>query len=78
VIPGHGRVSDEADVVEYRDMMVFIRDRVRDLVAKGRTLDQVKAAQPSLDYDPRYGAGTGPWTTAMFIEAVYRDLSGKK
>ncbi len=78
VIPGHGRVSDEADVVEYRDMMVFIRDRVRDLVTKGRTLEQVKAAQPSLDYDPRYGAGTGPWTTAMFIEAVYRDLSGKK
>lgn len=78
VIPGHGRVSDEADVVEYRDMMIFIRDRVQDLAGKGMTLEQVKAARPSLDYDPRYGSESGPWTTAMFIEAVYRDLSGTK
>ncbi len=78
VIPGHGRVSDEADVLEYRDMLVIVRDRIQDLLKKGMTLDQVKAARPTLDYDPRYGAASGPWTTTMFIEAVYGDLSRKK
>jgi glyoxylase-like metal-dependent hydrolase (beta-lactamase superfamily II) len=77
VIPGHGRVSDEADVLEYRDMLVIVRDRVRDLIKKGSTLEQVKAARPTLDYDPRYGATTGAWTTEMFVEAIYRDLSRK-
>jgi hypothetical protein len=76
VIPGHGRISDEHDVLMYRDMLVIIRDRIRDMVQKKMTLDQVKAARPTLDYDGRYGADTGPWTTAMFIEAIYRDLSG--
>jgi cyclase len=78
VIPGHGRVSDEADVLEYRDMLVIVRDRIQDLIKKGRTLEQIKAARPTLDYDPRYAAASGPWTTAMFIEAVYQDLSKKK
>jgi cyclase len=78
VIPGHGRVSDEADVLEYRDMLVIVRDRIQDLIKKGRTLDQIRAARPTLDFDPRYGATSGPWTTAMFIEAVYQDLSKKK
>jgi cyclase len=78
VIPGHGRVSDEADVLEYRDMLVIVRDRIQDLIKKGRTLDQIKAGRPTLDFDPRYGAASGPWTTAMFIEAVYQDLSKKK
>jgi glyoxylase-like metal-dependent hydrolase (beta-lactamase superfamily II) len=78
VIAGHGRISDEADVLEYRDMVVIIRDRIRDMIKKGMTLEQVKAAKPTLDYDRQYGADTGPWTTAMFIEAVYRDLSPKK
>jgi cyclase len=77
VIPGHGRISDEHDVVMYRDMLVIIRDRIRDMVTKKMTLEQVKAARPTLDYDGRYGADTGPWTTAMFIEAVYRDLGGQ-
>jgi len=75
VIPGHGGLADEADVVEYRDMLTIIHERVQDLVAKGMTLAQVKAARPSLDYDGRYGAATGPWTTEMFIEAVYRDVA---
>ena len=75
VIPGHGRVSDEADVLEYRDMMVIVRDRVRDMIGRGMTLEQVKAARPTLDYDGWWGADTGLWTTAMFVEAVYRDLS---
>lgn len=75
VIPGHGRVSDEADVLEYRDMMVIVRDRVRDMIGRGMTLEQVKTARPTLDYDGWWGADTGLWTTAMFVEAVYRDLS---
>ena len=79
VIPGHGRISDEHDVVMYRDMVVIIRDRIRDMVEKGMTIEQVKAARPSLDYDGRYGSDTGPWTTAMFIEAMYKDLAaGRK
>jgi cyclase len=78
VIPGHGRLCDEADVLEYRDMVTIVRDRIRDMVKKGMTLDQVKAARPTLDYDGRYGAKSGAWTTDMFVEAVYRSLSGKK
>jgi len=73
VIPGHGRICDEADVVEYRDMVTIIRDRVQDLIKKGMTLDQVKAAKPTRDYDPEYG---GPNDT--FLEAVYRSLSANK
>ena len=78
VIPGHGYISDEHDVVMYRDMVLIIRDRIRDMVGKGMTLEQVKAARPSLDYDGRYGADTGSWTTAMFIEAIYKDLSAAR
>jgi glyoxylase-like metal-dependent hydrolase (beta-lactamase superfamily II) len=76
VIPGHGRISDEADVVEYRDMLTIVRDRVQDLIEKGRTLAEVKAARPTLDYDGRYAADSDEgWTTDRFVEAVYRDLS---
>ena len=78
VIPGHGRLCDEADVVEYRDMLTIIRDRIQDMIRKGMSLEQVKAAQPTLDYDARYGTATGSWTTAMFIEAAYRSLSQEK
>ena len=78
VIPGHGRIADEADVVEYRDMVTIIRDRVQSLIKKGKTLPQVLAARPTLEYDPRYGSDSGPWTTRMFVEAVYRDLSQNK
>jgi cyclase len=74
VIPGHGRLCDEADVVEYRDMVVIVKDRVQAMIKKGLTLEQVKAARPTLDYDPLYGARSGPWTTDMFVEAVYRSL----
>jgi cyclase len=78
VIPGHGRVSDEADVLEYRDMVTIVRDRIADLVGRGATIEQVKAARPTLDYDRQYGATTGPSTTAMFIEAIYQDLSRQR
>jgi glyoxylase-like metal-dependent hydrolase (beta-lactamase superfamily II) len=77
-IPGHGRLCDEADVVEYRDMLTIVRDRVQSLIVRGMSLDQVKIARPTRDYDGRYGAATGPWTTEMFVEAVYRDLSGRR
>ena len=77
IVPGHGRLSDSADVAYYRDMVTVIRDRIQDMIKKGWTLDQVKAAKPTKDYDPRYGSDTGPWTTAMFVEAVYRSLKEK-
>jgi cyclase len=75
VIPGHGRLCDRNVVANYRDMVTIVRDRIEDLVKKGKTLEQVKAAKPTLDYDGIYSADSGPWTTEMFIEAVYRDLS---
>ena len=78
VVPGRGRLSDTADVASYRNMLVMIRDRVRDLKNKGMTFEQVKAARPTLDFDGRYGATTGPWTTDMFLSAVYRTLPNKK
>jgi len=77
IVPGHGRLCDGSDVGYYRDMVTIIRDRVQDAIKKGMTLDRVKAAKLSRDYDPRYGATTGPWTTDMFIEAVYKSLGGK-
>jgi glyoxylase-like metal-dependent hydrolase (beta-lactamase superfamily II) len=78
VIPSHGRLSDTADVASYRNMLVMIRDRVQDMMKKGMTLDQVKAAHPTMDFDGRYGSTTGPWTTDMFVEAVYKSLQEKK
>jgi glyoxylase-like metal-dependent hydrolase (beta-lactamase superfamily II) len=74
IVPGHGRLGDMSDVGYYRDLLTIIRDRVQDMIKKGMTLEQVKAAKPSFDYDPRYGSKTGPWTTDMFIEAVYNSL----
>ena len=77
IVPGHGRLCDEADIVEYRDMVTIIQGRIADLVKKGRTLEQVKASRPTFDYDGRYGSNQGPWTTEMFIEAIFRELGGK-
>jgi len=78
IIPGHGRVADQADLVEYRDMTTIIRDRIADGVKKGLSLEQVKAAQPTLDYDGVYNKPGGFWTADQFIEAVYKSLSAKK
>lgn len=75
IVPGHGRLCDEADVLEYRDMLTIIRDRIRYLVDQGMSLDQVLGARPTLDYDGRYGADSGFWTTGQFIEAVYEEIS---
>ena len=74
VVPGHGRLSDEADVAEYRDMVTIVRDRIQDMVKKGMTLEQVKAAKPTFDYDPLFGADKG----AVFIEQIYRSLRNQK
>lgn len=78
VIPAHGFVCDQADVVEYRDMVTIIRDNVQALIRKGMTLQQVKAADPAKGFRPRYGADSGPWTTDMFVEAIYKSLTAKK
>jgi len=75
IVPGHGRIGNEIDVVEYRDMLTIIRDRVALLVSEGRTFAQVQAAAVSLDYDGVYGAVSGPWTTDMFLRAAYDELS---
>ena len=77
IVPGHGRISDEADLVEYRDMVTIIRDRVQDMVNKRMTLDQVKARKPTMEFDAEYGRAAG-WSTDQFVEAVYRGLSRAK
>jgi len=74
VIPGHGRVGDEFDVVDVRDMSTIIRDRILDAIKKGQTLEQVKAAKLVMDYEGRWGATQGFWTTDAFIEAAYNSL----
>jgi hypothetical protein len=78
VIPGHGRICDRFDVVEYRDMVTIVRDRVQASIKKGMTLDQAKAAHLTLDYDARYGAKSGFGTADGFVEAVYKSLTQKK
>jgi cyclase len=78
VIPGHGRVCDEYDVLEYRDMVTIIRDRVQAAIKKGMTLDQVRSAGYTKDFDSRYSAKTGFGTADNFISAVYKSLSAKK
>jgi hypothetical protein len=78
IVPGRGRLSDTADVASYRNMLTMIRDRVQDMIDKGMTLQQVKAARPTMDFDRRYGSATGGWTTEMFVEAVYRSLQPRK
>ena len=77
VIPGHGRLCDLGDVLEYREMTIIVRDRIQDMVAKGMTLEQVKAAKPTIDYDPLYGTST-VWGTDRFVEAVYKSLKDAK
>jgi cyclase len=77
VIPGHGRVGDEADILTFRDMLVIVRARIADLVAQGKTLAQAQAARPALDYDLRYGNDGGDWTSADFVEAIYTDLKAR-
>jgi glyoxylase-like metal-dependent hydrolase (beta-lactamase superfamily II) len=78
IIPGHGRLCDSADVAYYRDMVTIIRDRVRDQMQKGMTLEQVKASKPTKEYDGLYAAGGNPYTADLFVEAIYKSLSTSK
>jgi cyclase len=78
IVPGHGRIADHAELVEYRDMVTTIRDRIQSMIQKGLTLDQIRAANPTQGYRARYGAESGPWTTDMFVEAVYRSLTAAR
>jgi cyclase len=78
VIPGHGRLCDEADVVEYRDMVTIIRDRIKSMIDLGLSLRQAQAAKPTADYDGRYGATSGRWTTEQFVAAAYESLKNEQ
>ena len=78
VIPAHGRILDQADVVEFRDMVTIIRDVVQDMIQRGMTLEQVQNANPTKGYRRRYGLDAGPWTTDMFVAAIYKGLTEKK
>ena len=78
MISGHGRICDDSDLVEYRDMLTIIRENVQDLINSGMTLEQIKKADPAQAYRLRYGSDSGPWTTDMFVEAVYKSLSASK
>jgi glyoxylase-like metal-dependent hydrolase (beta-lactamase superfamily II) len=75
VIPGHGRLSGLGDVLDYREMVIVIGDRLRSMIDAGMTLEQVKAARPAMDYEPVYGTSSSFWTTDQFIEAAYKSLS---
>jgi glyoxylase-like metal-dependent hydrolase (beta-lactamase superfamily II) len=77
IIPGHGRLCDVADLDTYQQMVTIVRDRLQDMINRGMTLEQVKAAKPTRDYDPIYGKNSGNWTTDMFIEAAFKSLSSK-
>jgi cyclase len=77
VVPGHGRVMDQPDVVEYRDMVTIVRDVVQDLIRQGRTLEEIKQAAPAKGYAVRYAARSGRATADAFVEAIYKSLNGK-
>jgi cyclase len=77
VVPGHGRLSDGADLAYYRDMLTIIRDRAQALIKQGKTVEQVKAAKITADYDPRWGVNNERWSTEKFVEAVYKTLQPK-
>ena len=78
LVPGHGFVYDKLDLLEYRDAVTVVRDRVQALIDEGKTLAQIKATDPTLGYRSQYGADTGPWTTDMFVEVIYNELAAKK
>ncbi len=73
IIPGHGRLTNESEVLDYQLMLTVIRDRVQDMVDQEMSLDEIKAARPTLDYDAVYGRNKPFWTPEMFLEAVYED-----
>jgi glyoxylase-like metal-dependent hydrolase (beta-lactamase superfamily II) len=76
VVPGHGRLCEQMEIVDYRDMVVLVRDVVAELVKQGKTLDEIKAAKPALPYETRYGTAAG--ATNAFVESIYKTLQAKK
>lgn len=76
VIPGHGRLCEQLDVVNYRDMVVIVRDVIADMIKQGKTLSQIKEASPAKPYETEYG--TEPGSTSAFVEAIYKSLTTKK
>ncbi len=78
IVPGHGRICDESDVLRYRDMVTIVRDRIRAWMDRGMSLDEIKQAEPAFEYDSRYGRGRDDWTTEMFVEAVYLSLAASR
>ena len=77
VVPGNGRIADHAEIAYYRDMLTIVRDRLQDMITKGMTLEQAKAARPTREWDTRYGSESGAWTTSMFVEAAYASLKAR-
>ncbi len=77
VVPGHGRLCDREDVIKYRDMSIVLRYRVQDMIRQGMTLEQVKAARPTREYEPLYGATSGLGATDSFIEDLYYSLTAR-
>ena len=77
VIPNQGRIYDEADVAEYRDMLTIVRNRVRDAIGKGLSLDAVRTAGIARDYDGRYGAADGAAAPDNFIATIYAGVEGR-
>jgi cyclase len=75
LVPGHGNVLDKIDLLEYRDMVTIVRDRIQDLISQGKTLEEVKGANPTQGYRRKYGSDTGSWTTDRFVEVVYKELT---
>jgi cyclase len=74
VVPGRGRLSDQTEVANYRDMVTIIRDRVREHIDKGHSLEEAKSAKLTRDYDGLFDAQTDGWNGERFVEAIYRDL----
>ena len=73
IIPGHGPLGDRAALQAYRAMLVTVRDRIKQAVAAGRTLEQVQAAKPTAEFDAVWG--NGRITPALFVEILYQDVS---
>jgi cyclase len=78
LVPGHGHVYDKLDLLEYRDAVTVVRDRIKVLIDEGKTLAEVRAANPTLGYRSQYGADSGPWTTDMFVGVVFQELLAAK
>jgi cyclase len=76
IVPGHGRLCEQMEIVDYRDMVVEVRDVIADMIKKGMTLDQIRAASPAKPYETQYGTQEG--STSAFVGAIYKSLTVTK